>query len=417
MKNQKIDPILQKRIKDLDKKMVVKIIISFDDIKKRDNFITKNKKLDIFKKFDCIPSVSLKLKKDEILAFEKEELVKRIEEDQQLYLSISEIDTILNLNRIKTSQVTHTGKNVTIGIIDDGIDDSFPSISNNVKHIRNSADLKKYRGNQITHGTIMASLINNQFITENLTTIGIAPDSKLIDFDISNLENEFYFSDILRIFDIIITQEVKLDVLLISLITKNPSDGKDILSKTCDMLVDRGIIIVCPSGNYGPDPTSIGSPAAANKVISIGSITKNFNVAGYSGRGPTVDNRLKPDFCLPGSKIEIPLSEDLKTTVTGSSVSAAIGTGLIALIKEYRPHLPHNELFILLQKYSIDLELDKYSQGYGILNTSAIFEEYNLIHEKIIPYDYLIKKSLKITIGFILILIVLFYLFYFFRID
>ncbi|MFX1278466.1 MAG: S8 family serine peptidase [Promethearchaeota archaeon] len=417
MKNQKIDSILQKRIKNLDEKILVKIILSFDEIKKRDNFITKNKNLDILNKIDCIPSISLKLKKDEILAFEKEILIKRIEEDQQLYPTISEIDTILDLKRIKSSQVTHTGKNVTIGIIDDGIDDTFPSITNNVKHIRNSGDLKKYRGNQITHGTIMASIINNQFITENLISIGIAPDSKLIDFDISNLENEFYFSDILRVLDIIIAQEIKLDVLLISLITKNPSDGKDILSKACDMIVDRGIIIVCPSGNYGPDPNSIGSPAAANKVISIGSITKNFSVAEYSGRGPTVDNRLKPDFCLPGSKIEIPLSEDLKTTVTGSSVSAAIGTGLIALIKEYRPHLSHDDLFNLLQKYSIDLELDKYSQGYGILNTSMIFEEYNLIHEKIIPYGYLIKKSLKITIGFILILIVLFYFFYFFKID
>jgi hypothetical protein len=107
----------------------------------------------------------------------------------------------------------------------------------------------------------------------------------------------------------------------------------------------------------------------------------------------------------------------LRANVTGSSVSAAIGAGLIALIKEYKPQLSPHEIFELLKTNSRDLELDKFSQGYGMPNVSAILEEFNLIHERIVPYNILIKKSITISVGFIIILIILFYLFSFFRIT
>lgn len=421
MKLDKIDPLFQKEIKNLGsktpgKKQEFRVIISFDNIKIRDSFVSREKKLENLQKFDFIPSICLNLNITQIREYEKEDLIKKIEKDQQLFLSILEINEILDLNKSKNSQISHTGKNVTIGIVDDGIDSTFLSISNNIMCVSNRKDLKKSRKDQISHGTIMASIINNQF-TELNSAIGVAPEAEIIDFDISNSRNEYYFSDILQIFDIITKQKIKIDILLISLTTKTPSDGNDILSNACEVLVDKGILIVCPAGNFGPKPNTIGSPAAAKHVISIGSITKELTISQYSGRGPTVDKRLKPDFCLPGSKISIPLSSELRATVTGSSVSAAIGAGLIALIREYKPQSSPQEIFELLKRTSKDLELDQYSQGYGIPNINAIFDELNLIHEKIIPYNYLIKKSITIAIGFSIILIVLFYFFNFFKIS
>lgn len=421
MKLDKIDPLFQKELKNLksktsSKKQEFQVIISFENIKNRDKFISQNVNLDV-QTIDLIPSLFLNLTIDQINEYENEDLIKKIEKNQQLFLSLLEINEILDLNKTKNSQITHTGKNVTIGIIDDGINTSFLSISNNIKRISEKKDLKKSRGNQISHGTVMACIINNQ-LTENFYyAIGVAPEAEIIDFDISNSRDTYYFSDVLQIFDIITKEKIKVDVLLFSLTTKTPSDGKDILSNACGILVDNGILIVCPAGNFGPKPNTIGSPAAAVNVISIGSVTKELTISQYSGRGPTIDKRLKPDFCLPGSKMLLPISSELRATVSGSSVSAAIGAGLIALIKEYKPLLSYHEIFELLKKSSRDLELDQYSQGYGIPNISAIFNEYNLLHERIIPYNYLIKKSITISIGFSIILIVLFYLFTFFRIS
>ncbi|MFW9882479.1 MAG: S8 family serine peptidase, partial [Candidatus Thorarchaeota archaeon] len=140
-------------------------------------------------------------------------------------------------------------------------------------------------------------------------------------------------------------------------------------------------------------------------------------IAHFSGRGPTLDNRLKPDFCLPGSEIKMPLSNDIRINVTGTSIAAAIGVGLIALIKEYNPKATFSKIYELLKNSCRDLNLDKFSQGYGIPNITNILKDQGLIHEKILPYNYLIKKSIKMAIEFAIIFIILFYLINFFRIT
>ncbi|MFW9873523.1 MAG: S8 family serine peptidase, partial [Candidatus Thorarchaeota archaeon] len=352
-----------------------------------------------------------------ILKYESDESIKRIERDQRLFLSILEINEILDLNRCKNSQIPHTGRNVNIGIIDDGINSNFPSIPIISRYNSKGYEFKKDLDSQITHGTIMASIIGNQFKDLKNNSIGIAPGVKIFDFDISNSKKEYYFSCILEIFDLIINQNIQIDILLISLTTQYPSDGIDILSLACNTFVDKGILIVCPTGNYGPSVNTIGSPSAAKKVISFGSLTKDLDIAHFSGRGPTIDNRLKPDFCLPGSEIKIPLSNDLRMKIKGTSITAAIGVGLIALIKEYIPKASFDEIYELLKNSSRDLNLDKFSQGYGMPDIISIIKDQDLIQEKILPYKYLVKKSIKITVEFAIIFIVLFYLIYFFRIT
>ena len=262
----------------------------------------------------------------------------------------------------------------------------------------------------------MANIITNYYVDVNHIPIGIAPDAELIDLDISNAEEKYFFSDVLEKFDLIINDSISIDILLISLTTLHPSDGQDILSLACNLLTNKGLIIVCPAGNFGPESYTIGSPSAAENVITIGSLTKDMTVAYYSGRGPTLDERTKPDFCLPGSKIEIPLSKDQRISFSGTSAAAAIGAGIIAIIKESNPHLSHNSILEIIKKTSIDLNYQTISQGYGTINIIRIFEQLETQPKKeIIPYNYLVKRSLWITIGLISILIGLFYLVYFFN--
>ena len=49
----------------------------------------------------------------------------------------------------------------------------------------------------------MANIIVNQFLDESNNIIGIAPNAKLFDFNISNSKEQYFFSDILKIFDYI----------------------------------------------------------------------------------------------------------------------------------------------------------------------------------------------------------------------
>ncbi|GAH44223.1 unnamed protein product, partial [marine sediment metagenome] len=219
------------------------------------------------------------------------------------------------------------------------------------------------------------------------------------DFNISNSSQEYKISDILNVYDKIVEENINIDILLISFVTKDSSDGKDILSLACNLLVDRNIIIICPAGNFGPNYYTIGSPGAAEKVITVGALTKKLTVPNFSGRGPTLDDRIKPDLCFHGSNVIVPFSESLRVRVSGTSVSASICVGLIALIKEFDPEITYNDLIDLLKKTSRDLNYEPKAQGLGTVKFSDLFKELDLYHEKLSSYNYLTKRSLVVNIA------------------
>jgi len=393
-----------------------RVILSFEKISEREEFISNKKDLKIVNKFNLIPSISVKLNESQILEYSKDELVRQIEEDQQVFLSLLEINEIFELSRVKHSQISYTGKNITVGIIDDGVNYNFSSVSNVSRHNVKGSATSKMNKHAVSHGTVMASVIGNQIRDKENKVIGIAPDVNILDFEISKSTEEYYFSNILEIFDMIIQKNIQVDVLLISLITKHPSDGLDLLSLACDVISNKGITIVCPAGNSGPNANTIGSPGAAKSVFTFGVTTKDLQLADFSGRGPISDDRIKPDFCLPGIKIQVPLEGDFLIKTTGSSVAAAIGAGMVAIIKQFKPKATNQEIYDFLKNSCRSLNVDPYSQGNGMPNLVKILENLGAIHEEILPYDYLIKKSLKVSVEFIIVFILLFYFFYFFRV-
>lgn len=398
-----------------DKDLKYRTIISFQNTIKRENFIAKRKQLIILKSIDFIPSIVVFLNENQIQELQSDDSVIKIEEDQKLYLSMLDVVEIIGLNNYRKARIPFTGDNVVIGVIDDGINSNFETISNIIinKYKQSEKAPKvntKNRNEIVSHGTLMANLIGNPFLDDNGKVIGIAPNAKIYDFDISNLKEEYHISNILEVFDFILKNGIKLDILLLPLTTLEPSDGNDILSIACNLLVDKDFIIICSAGNFGPESYTIGSPASAEKVITIGSLTKEMTIAYYSGRGPTLDERLKPDLCLPGSKIEIPLSKEHRIQFSGTSISAALGAGIVALLKENNPNLSYKDVMKIFQSVSINLNYENISQGYGTVNIIDIFRRLGYFQQekKIIPYKYLIKKSLEVSIEIIVVLIIIY---------
>jgi minor extracellular serine protease Vpr len=93
--------------------------------------------------------------------------------------------------------------------------------------------------------------------------------------------------------------------------------------------------------------------------------------APFSGHGPTVDGRVKPDICAPGTQVvgalnrfvnnpeELTVWPDTTTTIgryageTGTSVSAPIVAGIVALMLEANPSLTPEQVREHLQKTAI----------------------------------------------------------------
>ncbi len=264
---------------------------------------------------------------------------------------------------------------------------------------------------EITHGTLMANIIANQYLTFEDISVGIAPDVKIIDLNVTKPETGFYISSVMEMFDSIINSDLKMHILLITLSTSEPSDGIDVLSQACNILSQKGVIILAPAGNFGPKPQSIGSPGAADNVITVGSTDKKGFIADSSGIGPTLDGRIKPDFYLPGENLEIPLSNTVRMNLSGTSVSASILTGIVALLKDYDLNLTCSNIKkIISEAYTDYLTIDK-AQKPELISVIKVFKKIELFEEKTLPYHYLIKRSLLGSTEIVAFLIVIFYLF------
>jgi serine protease AprX len=132
-----------------------------------------------------------------------------------------------------------------------------------------------------------------------------------------------------------------------------PSDGTDAFSLLCNAAVDEGVVVCVAAGNLGPGGHTIGSPAAATSVLTVGasemaSGSHAEDIAPFSSRGPTGDGRVKPDVVFPGVGIVAPRSagtalgkplDDRYTAVSGTSQATPMAAGTAALLLEANPRL------------------------------------------------------------------------------
>ncbi|MHA1149514.1 MAG: S8 family serine peptidase [Promethearchaeota archaeon] len=392
------------------------VLVSFESKENRDLFIKNNTQLIILKKFNIIPSINISLSKQQIFEISKNPQIARIEENQNLYLSMLRVIKMIQLEKYRKSAIPFMGSNVIIGLIDNGINRNFDSIYDiivNNYFFNNNRPKRKIE--EITHATIMANIIGNQYLDLKENILGIAPKSRIIDFNISNKEEKYTISSVLEVFDYILEKKMKLDIILLPLTSLEPSDGEDVLSRACNLMSEKGYIIICPAGNFGAETSTIGTPAAAKNVITIGASTKEGNVAYFSGRGPTLDGRSKPDICFPGSKITIPLTNEIRIEFSGTSISAAIGTGIIALLKESNPNLNHINIKNIFTQVRRELNATSFTQGNWTADLIDIFRAAALYEELSLPYNYLLKRAIKFGLEFLALSIGIFYLFYYLR--
>ena len=104
-----------------------------------------------------------------------------------------------------------------------------------------------------------------------------------------------------------------------------------------DAAVRRGIIVVTAAGNEGPAYRTIWTPGDADSAITIGAEDSLGNIAFFSGRGPTADGRLKPDFTAPGVAVCVVVAPGQLQREAGTSFATPLTAAGITLMKELFP--------------------------------------------------------------------------------
>ena len=110
-------------------------------------------------------------------------------------------------------------------------------------------------------------------------------------------------------------------------------------TRAADEAARRGVLVVAPIGNGGPDLQTLQSPADGDSVLAVGAVSVMGTPLAFSARGPTADGRVKPDLLAPGEALTVAsgLADEILEEVQGTEFAAALLAGAAALFVEAYP--------------------------------------------------------------------------------
>jgi len=277
----------------------------------------------------------------------------------------------------------YTGQGVTIAIIDDGLDTTHVELNNTIiatYDISTKTTNVAHSSMSGYHGTAVTGIIGAKDNTIGIK--GIASNSQII-----FLKHKEGMSDSETIELFNKAKELGADIINCSWGTYNVSESvKEVIQDLSIKGRDgKGIIIVFATGNDGQDMGN--DESSIPEVIAVGSSDKENLRAWYSNYGDNIDV-LAPggDFDLGITTLDDTgengigtLSEDYllandENSFIGTSASAPIVTGTIALMLEKNPNLTRVEVENLLHNKSDKIGnldyIDGFNEyyGYGKIN-------------------------------------------------
>jgi serine protease AprX len=304
--------------------------------------------------------------------------------DVQMIWLDEEVHTLLDVSvpLLQVPQVWaegFTGKGVVVGIVDTGIDHNHPDVTGRIKASKDFTGEGDLDNNG--HGTHVAGIVGGTGAASNNKYRGVAYECEYVIAKVLRGNGGGLMSDVIAGLEYCLDQGAQ--VINLSLGGGSANDGTDAISVACDNAVNEGIVLCVAAGNSGPGASTVGSPACARNVITIGATDKQDGIASYSSRGPTSDGRVKPDVCFPGSSITsarakntamgIPLN-DFYTTASGTSMATPHATGTCALLLQKASALKPSEIKAALMAHTKNLGLDQNTQGAGRVQVFEVFQ-------------------------------------------
>lgn len=140
-----------------------------------------------------------------------------------------------------------------------------------------------------------------------------------------------------------------------------------------------GIVVVNSAGNGGfvaAPANTLGAPADADTVISVGAVNSAGMRAPFSSVGLTADGRIKPDVMAVGVSV---FTAGIATTssyvvANGTSFSCPIVAGVAALLLSANPTLTPAQVRNILRETASQSGAPNREMGWGIVNALAALE-------------------------------------------
>lgn len=157
-----------------------------------------------------------------------------------------------------------------------------------------------------------------------------------------------------------------------------------------DIAASRGIAVVTAAGNNGPLPwPGIIAPGDGDSVITVGAVDGAGLIAYFSSRGPTYDNRIKPDVCAQGVLVRCasPVDSLGYLLVGGTSLSTPLVAGASALCLQMHPYWSPVVLRDELRASASRAQNPDNDYGWGIIDAyqTALYGASGIIDARSLP--------------------------------
>lgn len=287
----------------------------------------------------------------------------------------------------------YTGAGIGVAIVDSGITGWHDDLTvanqqgQRVSHFVDFVNGYTQPYDDWGHGTHVAGIVAGNGFDSLGTRNAIAPGANIISLKALDGEGAGTISTIIAAIDYAVVNKNAFNIRVINLSLGAgvyESFLTDPLTLATKRAVDAGIVVVAAAGNLGkaangePQYGAITAPGNAPWVLTVGAsstmgtvLRQDDTIASYSSRGPTMHDYIaKPDLVAPGTgtislsdpvsafyttKSQFLLQGRIETsyapylTLSGTSMSAPVVAGSVALMLQANPNLTPNLVKAILQ--------------------------------------------------------------------
>jgi serine protease AprX len=300
------------------------------------------------------------------------------------------------------------GAGVGVAIIDSGVTSWHDDLgSDRVVHFADFVDSQALPSDEYGHGTHVAGIIAGSGYDSKGARRGVAPAANLIVLKVLDGDGYGYISSVIAALDYAVQHRAEFNIRVINLSVAAgvyESYNTDPLTLAARRAVQAGVVVVTAAGNLGRNAQhetqygGITAPGNAPWVLTVGASSHNGTagrsddvIAAFSSRGPSyIDYAAKPDIVAPGVGIEsladatsslflshpnarlwgtVDTATPPYMSMSGTSMSAPVVTGTVALMMQANPRLSPNLVKAILQ-YTAEHkpQYNDLTQGAGFLN-------------------------------------------------
>ncbi len=295
------------------------------------------------------------------------------------------IDKDADIN-VKEAWSITKGEGVIVAVIDESFEKNHPDLKDNVIEsyslYNNSSDVSTKVEDKTYHGSTVAGFIASPINRKGL--VGVAPDAKLI------LIQEPYGSDDKTIEAFEYAKKMGAKVINCSWGSNSVSEA---VAATIEDIKNSGITVVFASGNQSLDLDSseYNDESELDSVIGVSASNEYNTIATYSNYGEKIDI-LAPggDFGIyfgvgmlgiddigeSGSDIQQGLVNNNYAFTNGTSFSAPIVSGVVALMLSVNPFLTPDEIREIIVESADEIVGNKITKKINALQAVNLAKKY-----------------------------------------